>query len=111
MSSSNNVLSIFKRNSWALSIPTMFFVMSVRGKLFFCAFVSNILLTFVNYSPETEDGNEMVFCDRCNICVHQACYGITEIPDDEWLCSPCRSSKFVLFVSCEMLRIFFFRRS
>lgn len=22
----------------------------------------------------------MVFCDKCNICVHQACYGITAIP-------------------------------
>ena len=22
-------------------------------------------------SPDGEDGNEMVFCDKCNICVHQ----------------------------------------
>lgn len=22
-------------------------------------------------SPESEDGNDMVFCDKCNICVHQ----------------------------------------
>lgn len=27
-------------------------------------------------NPDGEDGNEMVFCDLCNICVHQACYGI-----------------------------------
>ena len=26
-------------------------------------------------SPDSEEGNEMVFCDSCNICVHQACYG------------------------------------
>lgn len=32
-------------------------------------------------SPDSEDGNEMVFCDSCNICVHQACYGITVIPE------------------------------
>lgn len=44
-------------------------------------------------SPDAEDGNEMVFCDSCNICVHQACYGITVIPDDEWLCRPCREGK------------------
>lgn len=31
-------------------------------------------------SPESEEANEMVFCDNCNICVHQACYGITAIP-------------------------------
>ena len=31
----------------------------------------------------------MVFCDRCNICVHQACYGILSIPPGPWLCKPC----------------------
>ena len=41
-------------------------------------------------SPDAEDGNEMVFCDTCNICVHQACYGISVIPDGEWLCKPCK---------------------
>lgn len=41
-------------------------------------------------SPNGEDGNEMVFCDHCNICVHQACYGIIEIPEGDWLCSPCK---------------------
>lgn len=27
-------------------------------------------------SPEGEDGNEMVFCDKCNICVHQVHGGV-----------------------------------
>jgi len=40
-------------------------------------------------SPDSEDGNEMVFCDNCNICVHQACYGITTIPSGSWLCRTC----------------------
>lgn len=39
--------------------------------------------------PESEESNEMVFCDMCNICVHQACYGVTMIPDGSWLCKPC----------------------
>lgn len=25
--------------------------------------------------PDSEENNEMVFCDGCNMCVHQACYG------------------------------------
>lgn len=40
-------------------------------------------------SPDSEECNEMVFCDNCNICVHQACYGITTIPTGEWLCRTC----------------------
>ncbi|XP_035416677.1 E3 ubiquitin-protein ligase Jade-2 isoform X2 [Cygnus atratus] len=40
-------------------------------------------------SPEGEDGNEMVFCDKCNVCVHQACYGILKVPIGSWLCRTC----------------------
>ncbi|GFN91604.1 protein jade-1 [Plakobranchus ocellatus] len=38
---------------------------------------------------ESEDTNEMVFCDGCDICVHQACYGIQTIPEGTWLCRIC----------------------
>ncbi|XP_071238901.1 protein Jade-1 [Salvelinus alpinus] len=40
-------------------------------------------------SPDGEDNNEMVFCDKCNICVHQACYGILKVPKGSWLCQTC----------------------
>lgn len=32
-------------------------------------------------SPDSEDGNDMVFCDKCNICVHQvsACGGVDTV--------------------------------
>lgn len=29
-------------------------------------------------SPDGEDNNEMVFCDKCNICVHQVRAAVTE---------------------------------
>ncbi|XP_070984743.1 protein Jade-1-like isoform X1 [Oncorhynchus clarkii lewisi] len=40
-------------------------------------------------SPDGEDNNEMVFCDKCNICVHQGCYGILNVPKGSWLCQTC----------------------
>ncbi|XP_062939621.1 protein Jade-3 isoform X1 [Cynocephalus volans] len=40
-------------------------------------------------SPDSEEGNDMVFCDKCNVCVHQACYGILKIPEGSWLCRSC----------------------
>uniref|UniRef100_A0A834RCY3 Protein Jade-1 n=1 Tax=Sarcoptes scabiei TaxID=52283 RepID=A0A834RCY3_SARSC len=42
-------------------------------------------------NPDAEDGNEMVFCEICNICVHQACYGILEIPEGDWFCRACEN--------------------
>ena len=32
----------------------------------------------------------MLFCDKCNMRVHLACYGITTIPSGPWLCNPCK---------------------
>ncbi|XP_072040406.1 LOW QUALITY PROTEIN: protein Jade-3-like [Amphiura filiformis] len=40
-------------------------------------------------APDCEEGNEMVFCDNCDICVHQACYGIVKIPEGNWMCRAC----------------------
>jgi hypothetical protein len=39
--------------------------------------------------PDADDANEMVFCERCNCCVHQNCYGIPTVPSGTWLCKPC----------------------
>ncbi|UJR21433.1 hypothetical protein I4U23_024519 [Adineta vaga] len=39
--------------------------------------------------PDADDENEMVFCERCNACVHQNCYGISSVPNGTWLCKPC----------------------
>ena len=41
-------------------------------------------------SPHGEDGNELVFCDGCDICVHQHCYGINDLDQPKWFCRPCQ---------------------
>lgn len=33
--------------------------------------------------------NEIVFCEGCNAAVHQACYGLSEIPDGDFFCDKC----------------------
>ncbi|KAK9840083.1 hypothetical protein WJX74_003131 [Apatococcus lobatus] len=38
----------------------------------------------------SEAPNVIVFCERCDLAVHQQCYHVSEIPDGEWLCWPCR---------------------
>ena len=42
---------------------------------------------------ESEYPNEIIFCERCEMCVHQQCYGVTNIPEGEWLCWPCHETE------------------
>lgn len=37
----------------------------------------------------SHEGNPIMFCERCNVPVHQLCYNVETLPDDDWLCWPC----------------------
>lgn len=50
--------------------------------------------------PDSEEGDEIVFCDGCNVCVHQQCYGVEQIPEGPWFCNACARPKAAGTASC-----------
>ncbi|GLD96512.1 hypothetical protein PINS_up005195 [Pythium insidiosum] len=45
------------------------------------------VVCFDGQSPES---NPIIFCDRCDLAVHQRCYGVQRVPSNEFYCDRCR---------------------
>jgi len=39
--------------------------------------------------PDSEPGNEIIFCDTCDLGYHQRCHNVPTIPDGDWVCKSC----------------------
>lgn len=52
--------------------------------------------------PNTQHphSNAILLCDGCDIAVHQACYGITNIPEGDWFCDGCAAGLEPMGMHC-----------
>lgn len=46
--------------------------------------------------------NPLVYCDGCEVAVHQACYGIIRVPDGNWFCRKCESGESHDSIKCRL---------
>ena len=49
------------------------------------------VLCQVCMNGESSDHDQILYCDRCNIAVHQSCYGVQEVPEGDFFCELCAS--------------------
>jgi hypothetical protein len=47
------------------------------------------IVCLVCNNGDYEDDDLIVYCSTCQMTVHQRCYGIVEIPQEDWICETC----------------------
>lgn len=52
--------------------------------------------------PDPESDNSLVICSKCDVAVHQTCYGIASIPEGPWYCHRCAMGRDVATTLCEL---------
>jgi hypothetical protein len=66
------------------------------------------IVCLVCNNGDYEDDDLIVYCSLCQMTVHQRCYGIIEIPQEDWICDTClafglEGSKDVECVLCPVI--------
>lgn len=51
---------------------------------------------------ESDDLNQILICDGCEVAVHQTCYGIRSIPEGAWKCEACAQQLNPANLICEL---------
>ena len=50
------------------------------------------------------DDDALVYCDSCDVCVHQSCYDVSDhaLKQDTWYCDPCAANADTENLTCAL---------